>query len=166
MFLQIRAFVLLGVILALGSVCSGATVTGTVKGPDSAPFQGAFVEAQNTKSKITVIVLSDRRGRYTIENLPAGEYRVQISATGYRSDPRAGVKLTADQRSSFDFALQDAVVRWNQIHFYQAQKFWPAAKGKDLIFDHCSICHQFQSRMASVTRDADGWRDRVEYMRT
>ena len=166
MFSQIRPFVLLGVILALGSVCSGATVTGTVKGPDSAPFQGAFVEAQNTKSKITVIVLSDRRGRYTIENLPAGEYRGQISATGYRADPRAGVKLTADQRSSFDFALQSAPVRWNEIHFYQAAALWPPAKGKDLIFDHCSICHQFQSRMASVTRDADGWRDRVEYMRT
>jgi virginiamycin B lyase len=165
-FSQIRPFVLLGVILALGSVCGGATVTGTVKGPDSAPFQGAFVEAQNTKSKITVIVLSDRRGRYTIENLPAGEYRVQISATGYRSDPRAGVKLTADQHSSFDFALQSAPVRWNEIHFYQAAALWPPAKGKDLIFDHCSICHQFQSRMASVTRDADGWRDRVEYMRT
>jgi virginiamycin B lyase len=28
------------------------------------------------------------------------------------------------------------------------------------------ICHEFQTRMASVTRDADGWRDRLEYMRT
>ena len=39
-------------------------------------------------------------------------------------------------------------------------------KGKDILFKNCDICHEFQSRMASVTRDADGWRDRVEYMRT
>ena len=39
-------------------------------------------------------------------------------------------------------------------------------KGKELIVANCSICHEFQTRMASVTRDADGWRDRVEYMRT
>ena len=72
----------------LGSVCPGATVTGTVKGPDGAPFQGAFVEAQNTKTKMTLIVLSDSQGHYRIEKLPAGDYRVQIDATGYRADPR------------------------------------------------------------------------------
>jgi streptogramin lyase len=62
--------------------------------------------------------------------------------------------------------LQKGVVRWNDISFYQARKFWPPAKGKDLIDANCSTCHLFQTRMASVTRDADGWRDRVEYMRT
>jgi hypothetical protein len=31
---------------------------------------------------------------------------------------------------------------------------------------NCFICHGFQSRMAAVTRNAEGWRDRVEYMRS
>jgi virginiamycin B lyase len=163
---QNRILLFFGVFFLLGSACHGASVAGTVKGPDSAPFQGAFVEAQNAKTKITVIVLSDAQGRYTIEKLPAGEYRLQVRATGYRSDPRTGVTLTGDKSASFNFALLNAPVRWNEIHFYQAQALWPPAKGKDLIFDRCSICHQFQSRMASVTRDKDGWRDRVEYMRT
>ena len=159
-------FLLFGLIILLVPVCQGADVTGTVKGPDSAPFQGAFVEAQNAKTKITVIVLSGSQGRYRIENLQAGEYRLQVRATGYRTDPRTGVNLTANQSTSSDFVLQSAPVRWNEIHFYQAKTLWPPAKGKDLIFDRCSICHQFQSRMASVTRDADGWRARVEYMRS
>jgi len=103
---------------ALGSY--GATITGTVKGTEGAPFQGAFVEAQNTKSRITTIVLSDSQGRYRIEKLPAGEYRLQIRAVGFRTDPQTGVSLAADQKASYDFALQKGVVRWNDISFYQA----------------------------------------------
>ncbi len=56
-------------------------------------------------------------------------------------------------------------MRWNEISQYQAAQLWPAGKGKDLLFSHCNICHQFQSRMASVRRDLDGWKDRVAFMR-
>src|SRR5450432_3135305 len=150
----------------LGSACQGATVTGMVKGPDGAPFPGAFVEARNMKMRMTVFVLSDAQGRYRIEKLPPGEYRVQINATGSRADPRTGMNFTSGQNASIDFALQPGVVHWNETHFYQAEQLWPAARGKDLIVQDCESCHQFQSRMASVTRDADGWRDRVEYMRS
>ena len=34
--------------------CYGATISGTVKGPDGAPVEGAFIQAQNTKTKISV----------------------------------------------------------------------------------------------------------------
>src|ERR1700690_993813 len=115
-------FRLIGLIVFCSSVCQGATVTGTVKGPDGAPFQGAFVEARNIKMKMTVIVLSDSQGRYRLEKLPAGEYRMQIDATGYRAEPRTGVSLSADQKTSFDFALQTGTVRWNEIHLYQAKQ--------------------------------------------
>ena len=148
------------------SSAHAATITGAVKGADGAPFQGAFVEAQNTKSRITTIVLSDSQGRYRIEKLPAGDYRLQIRAVGFRTDPKTGVSLAADQKASYDFALQTGVVRWNDISFYQARKLWPASKGKDLFVAHCATCHLFQTRMASVTRDADGWRDRLQYMQT
>ena len=73
-----------------GSLAFGATVTGTVKAPDGAPFRGAFVQAQNSATKIMVSVLSDRMGRYRIENLPAGQYQLQIRAVGYRADRNGG----------------------------------------------------------------------------
>jgi virginiamycin B lyase len=165
MRLQTKIFALLGLILFVGSICYGATITGTVKNADGAPFQGAFVEAQNATTKITLIVLSDSQGRYRVENLPAGDYRLQIKAVGYRADPRNAVTLTAEQDASFDFVLQKGVVHWNEISQSQAKQLWPPAKGKDLIFSQCNICHQFQSRMASVSRDADGWKDRIAFMR-
>ena len=163
---QRKLLPLISLLAFLGSVCHGATITGTVKSPEGGPFQGAFVEAQNTKTKMTVMVPSDIQGRYRLEKLLAGEYRMQIRAVGYRTDPHPAVNLTADQNASFDFALQKGMLRWKDIAFYQAKELWPQARGKDLIFAHCSICHEFQSRMASVKRDEDGWRDRVEYMRT
>lgn len=160
-----QIFLLLAVSLLAIPLCRGANVAGVVHGPDGAPFMGAFVEAQNAKSKITFIVLSDKQGRYRIPGLPAGDYRLQIRSVGFRADPRAGVALRADQNASFDFALQKAAVRWNEISFYQAMQLWPPGKGKDLLAGHCSICHEFQSRIASVTRDEDGWRDRIAFMR-
>jgi virginiamycin B lyase len=162
---QSKVLGLMSLIVVLTGTCYGATITGTVKAPDGASFEGAFVEAQNTKTKITVMVLSDIEGHYRIENLPAGDYRVQIRAVGYRGDPHTGVNLSTDQNTSFDFALEKGSVGWNALSLYQAKQLWPPAKGKDLILSHCSICHGFQSRMASVTRDEDGWKDRVAYMR-
>src|SRR5882724_1621777 len=139
-----RLATLAGLIFICSLASRASTITGTVKGPDSAAFPGAFVEAQNAQSKITVSVLSDTLGHYRIENLPSGEYRVTIRAVGYRAEPRAGVNLTADQSASFDFVLQKGVVRWNDISIYQGRQLFPPARGKDLIFQECSNCHGFQ----------------------
>ena len=156
---QIKFLVLILTLLPLGSRGNAATLTGAVKGPDGAPFEGAFVQAQNTKTHMTFSVLSDKQGRYRVEKLPAGEYQVQARTTGYRSEARMGMTLTADQDASLDFALQKAPVPWNELSILQAKKLWPAAKAKDTIFTDCFICHGFQTRMASVTRDAEGWRE-------
>jgi hypothetical protein len=153
---QTKFLVLAGLALFLAASCFGATVSGTVKGPDGAPVEGAFVQAQNTKTKISVFVLSDHEGNYRAEKLPVGEYRVQVKATGLRGDPKSGVSLATDQSLVLDFALQTGVVRWNELSIYQAKKLWPEEKAKQTIFTKCFICHGFQTRMASVRRDADG----------
>jgi virginiamycin B lyase len=165
MFSLGRTLALLVLAVLLGGTSYCATITGTVKGPDGALFQGAFVEARNMKTKVTFIVLSNDHGVYRVDNLTAGDFYVQIKAVGYRVDPRSVMNLGTNQSTSLDFTLQKGIVHWNEISQYQASQLWPPAKGKDLIFSHCNICHQFQSRMASVERDLDGWRDRVAYMR-
>jgi virginiamycin B lyase len=153
------------VALVAGSLAHGATITGTVKGPDGAPFRGAFVQAQNVMTRITVDVLSDRKGRYELENLPAGDYELRIRTVGYRAEPRSGVRLTADQNASFDWSLQKGVVHWSDLSLYQSRKLLPDASGKEVLFRRCFICHGIQTRMAAVVRDESGWQDRVDYMR-
>ena len=147
------------------SLSYGATISGNVKGPDGVALKGAWVSAQNSKTRISVTVLSDKDGRYHLENLPAGEYQVQAKAIGYKSDARSGVTLTATQATSFDFPLQKGMVRWADLSLYQGLQLLPTATGKQELTQHCFNCHGFESRMASVVRDEDGWRDRVNYMR-
>jgi virginiamycin B lyase len=149
----------------LASLGFGATVAGTVKGPEGAPFKGAFVQAQNTKNRMLFSVLSDKDGRYRIENLPAGSYNVQVRAPGYKTDPHSGVSLTADQNASFEFGLQKGMVRWSDLSMYQGKTLFPEGKGKDVLTQRCWACHGFETRMASVVRDEGGWKDRVAYMR-
>ena len=56
--------------VSLAAVSHAATVSGTVKGPDGAPFKGAFVIAQNTANRISVSVLSNKDGHYEIPIFP------------------------------------------------------------------------------------------------
>src|SRR3982074_92843 len=165
MRIQRTLLALITLLFLSGSACHAATISGTVKGPDGVPFEGAFVQAQNTKTRMSFIVLTNAQGHYRVENVPAGDYQISTKATGFRSDPRPGVSLTVDQDASFDFALQKATIRWNELSIYQAKQLLPASAGKDTLFRRCFVCHGFQTRMASVRRDADGWQDRVQYMR-
>jgi virginiamycin B lyase len=155
----------LGFVVGAASFADAATISGIVTGPDGAPMRAAFVQARNAKTKITVSVLSNNQGQYRVENLPAGDYRMSIRAPGFRADPKSGVKLTDDQKFTQDFALQKGLLRWSDISLAQGEKLLPAGEGKDLLFRHCFACHGFESRMAAVTRDEDGWRARVNYMK-
>src|SRR6266853_4713334 len=111
--------ILVSTVFILASVTYAATVTGTVTGPDGAPFRAAFVQARNAKTKMTVMVLSDNNGHYRIENLPAGDYEVQARTIGYRSDPKTGIVLSANQNASFDWTLQKQMVHWDEIPIIQ-----------------------------------------------
>src|SRR6267154_6179054 len=88
---------MLGFVIFASAGADAATISGTVTGPDGAPFRGAFVQARNAATKITVSVLSDTQGHYQVPDLTAGDYRLAIRASGYRSDPQSGIKLTTDQ---------------------------------------------------------------------
>jgi hypothetical protein len=152
----------------------GATITGNVKGPDGKPFMGAFVVADNTQNKMTVSVLSDAQGRYHMDRLPAATYSVAITAIGYTADPRNGVQLADSQNAAFDFALQNGTVRWSDLNTYQGTQLLPKGSNHDLarryqdpFFTGCMIsCHSFQHRMASTTRNEDGWRSAVNICAT
>lgn len=168
-----RIWKVLGLIIVCAWVCASlaysatdATLTGTVKDPSGTPFRGAFVHAQNMQSKITVNVLSDSQGHYRIPNLAPGEYQVRVTAVGYTAAPRSGVKLAAGDSPALDFALQQGAVRWADLSLYQAKTLLPEGKGKEILFGQCFACHGFQTRMAAVKRDHDGWTTAVNYMRT
>jgi virginiamycin B lyase len=156
---------------ALMSVAAlGASITGSVTGPDGKPFMGAFVAAENPQSRMTVNVLSDAQGRYRITNLPGATYTVRTEAIGYTSEPHGSLALAGDATASLDFALQKTLVHWSDLSTYQGRQLLPKTKDHDLsykdsFFTTCfQSCHSFQKRMATQSLDLDGWRSRVRYM--
>ena len=52
-----------------------------------------------------------------------------------------------------------------KLLIYQVKELWPDEKAKDTIFTKCFICHGFQLRYGIGAADADGWADRVQFMR-
>ena len=74
--------------------------------------------------------------------------------------------LAVDQKVSIDISLQKDAVRWKDISIYEGEQLLPEAEGKTALFDTCFACHGFETRMASVSRDESGWRDRVNFMVT
>jgi virginiamycin B lyase len=161
----LRGFFALSGTLLWSCVAYSASITGTVRGPDGTAFRAAFVGAENAQKNMTVYVLSDRRGHYHIENLPAGEYRVSIRAVGYDAAPQPGLHLTANQSVSSDFSLKKGVVQWSDISSYQGKQLFPPGHARDFMIQRCSICHFFQNRWVPLNLDEEGWKGRVEYMK-
>ncbi len=141
----------------LGHSALAATVSGSITGPDGKPFMGAFVVAENMQNQMTVSVLSDEHGCYHISNLPAASYKVQITATGFSSDPRTDMRLAADEGASIDFTLRTAPVAWGDLSTWQGRQLLPHTANHDLshqdiFFTTCwQSCHSFQKRMAPNT---------------
>src|SRR3979490_1277491 len=152
---------LMSAVVLFASFAYGATITGTVTGPDGAPFRAAFVQARNAKTKITVMVLSDNNGRYRSEKLPAGDYQVQAKTVGYRSDPRSGFVLTANQNASFDWRLHKQMVHLDEIPIIQGINLFTEGPGKDRFARCGSSCHGFQ-QFINVQRDENGWREALK----
>ncbi len=157
---------LIALLLSFASIGHCATISGTVKGPDGKPFKGAFVEAQDMDSRIATNVLSDKDGRYRIENLPEGQYQLLVRAVGYRFEPRTGISLAASQNATYEIALEQGTVHWTDLSIYQGEQLLPQGRGREKLTTACFRCHGFQSRMAAQIRDETGWHDRVNYMRT
>jgi virginiamycin B lyase len=159
---------ILGLLILFGSSSYGAPggiLSGAVKGPDGRPFKGAFIRAQNEKSKITVDVLTDRQGEYRIQDLPPGEYQIQATAVGFKNDLHSSVKVDGEQTVSLNFALQKGTVRWSDLSIHEGQVLLPDGPGKQLLFFRCMSCHGLQTKIAATRRDEDGWRNCVNLMR-
>jgi virginiamycin B lyase len=144
----------------------GGYISGIVNGEDGAPFRAAFVRAQNVKTKMLMMVLTDNQGQYRTDNLPAGTYEVWATSTGYKSDPsrRTDVTVQDGKTSPASFTMKKGAVQWSQLTKYQAGILLPDSKGKDVVLQECFNCHAM-SRIGVMGRDREGWLEAIDHMR-
>jgi iron complex outermembrane receptor protein len=88
----------------------GVTISGKIVNERSESISDAYVYFLNTN----FATFSDKQGNFTINNVPAGEYTISVSAIGYAS-VNEKLFVTKDFNSPLVFHLADAVKQLGEI---------------------------------------------------
>jgi len=96
------------------------SASGTVTDSTGAVIPKAAVQMKNIATGQVLQTSTDNQGRYTIADLPIGNYEAQASATGFQTMVRRGITLTVGAQSVIDFSLpvgqsQQAVTVESQV---------------------------------------------------
>ena len=84
---------------------TSATLLGTVTDPGGAVVPNASIQVKNVGTAQVQQVTTDGQGRYTVPDLPVGDYEAQATAKGFQTTVRRGITLIVGQQAVVDFAL-------------------------------------------------------------
>ena len=87
-----------------------SNIEGTVKDPRGAVVPGAEVKAAASSLAIERSTTTDENGFYRITALPAGNYTVTVSATGFANSTINNVELTVNRTIALDVQLEVGTV--------------------------------------------------------
>jgi hypothetical protein len=83
-----------------------ALIRGTVTDISGGVIAGAAIRITNTGTGAARTVMTDGQGRYTVSDLPIGDYEVQSSASGFQTAVHKGITLAVGSQIVVDFTLQ------------------------------------------------------------
>jgi len=102
--------VLLGTLLVLmfsaAAWAQTGSITGTVKDPSGAAVAGATVVVASPDRGISRDMQTNSTGDYNQSGLPAGNYDVTVTATGFKKFQAKAVKLDVAEKARVDVTLQ------------------------------------------------------------
>src|SRR5262245_24271295 len=81
------------------------TITGTVTDITGAVIPSVRVTVRNQANGASYAVVASETGRYTMPNLPAGDYRVEFEAASFKKLLRENVKLAVAEVLGLDATL-------------------------------------------------------------
>ena len=165
--------VILGIllaILALSAVPLGAqsaTLRGAVLDVSGNPVQGALVRIRSEEAGLTVMVVSQARGRYSTPGLVPGTYSVEGIGGDFQSEAVhanviEGNPTTADIRLSV--ARAEASVRKRMSQAEHAATM-PDGPGKELVLTKCVLCHSLDgavdTRTLRIKDSREEWEEKL-----
>src|SRR5260370_33082140 len=101
-----RLIILTLVFLTLGWAQSTAVISGTVEDSTGGLIPGASVTAIQQQTDQHFDAVSDSQGRFSFPRLPVGNYKVQVTRTGFRRCEAESIRLDADQTRQPNVVLQ------------------------------------------------------------
>jgi carboxypeptidase family protein len=99
-------FIILSTIVTIHAQENRATIIGTIIDANGAALPNATVKATNIETNTAATTTSNEAGLFTLPFLPAGKYRVSISATGLKNIVREGIELRVGGRLQLDFQME------------------------------------------------------------
>ena len=82
------------------------TITGTVTDPTGAVVANASIEAKNSATSQTYTAGSTGTGNFTLSNLPAGTYELDVTSAGFKKYARPGVTVQVAETTRADATLE------------------------------------------------------------
>src|SRR5499426_237127 len=153
------------------------SVQGVVKSASGQALSGAYVKLINPERRLTFMVVSQTDGRYTVSNLPPGDYTVQGIGNGFQSK-LTPVTLTAGAPATADVSLTDKQgvvvpngwirspgrVAGSELDHELAPPNLPEGEGKALVEAKCGQCH-FLRRLTQMRWTHKNWERKIVWMR-
>ena len=108
--LAFNAARILGAILCLqfsvwGQLGSGS-ITGVVRDTSQGAIPDAAIKIIHTQSGVVTNAVSNETGSYRVNSILPGNYRIEVTATGFSQVVREGITLSTGQTLAADFTLQ------------------------------------------------------------
>jgi hypothetical protein len=103
--LAVLTVVLLTPPVAYGQAAVFARLVGTVKDQTEAVVPGVEVTATNTATNVPRMAITNDRGDYIIDKVPAGTYDLKAELPGFKTQVSLGVILAQTQVARIDFVL-------------------------------------------------------------
>jgi outer membrane receptor protein involved in Fe transport len=101
-----RALVMFVLCAALAYAQGGATLSGTVADSSGGAVAGAQVVLTREGTGVAQTTTTDASGRFDFVRLLVGDYRVSVSASGFKRADLQGITLTAEQVLQLPITLQ------------------------------------------------------------
>ncbi len=153
------------------------SVQGVVKSASGQALPGAYVKLINAERGLTFMIVSQAQGRYTMNNLPPGDYTVQAIGNGFQSKP-APVALTDGKLATADVSLTDQQgdvvpngwirspgrVAGNELDAELPPPNLPEGEGKAIVQAKCNQCH-FLHRLTQMRWTHNNWEKKIAWMR-
>ena len=89
----------------LDAQAATAAISGSVTDASGAVIPETTIQVRNVGTAVTRTAMSDSQGRYTVPDLPIGNYELRASKTGFQTEVRAGITLTVGSQPVIDFQL-------------------------------------------------------------
>ena len=85
---------------------TGGTITGLISDPAGAVVANAPVEAKNTATGVVLSASTSATGNYSLGDLPAGTYEIDVNVPGFKKYVRTGITVQQLQTTRVDVALE------------------------------------------------------------